>query len=111
MGHGALVYERQPMPARPQTGPLSRRRGLRAVAARAENGPAAPYFLALTGPRRGLMQGSAHQPYLAVPYGDMMIAGCFGLLRAAAEVFPELAGPVQQSLRGGVGRAPWEAIS
>ncbi len=115
MGHGALVYERQPMPARTGTGPLSARRAgqraLRAVASRPPNGPAAPYFLALTGPRRGLMQGSLHQPYLAVPYGDMMIAGCFGLLRAVAEVYPELAGPIQRSLSGNAGRPPWEAIS
>ncbi len=88
MGHGALVYDQRPMPSK---------------------GATPPYFLALSGPRRGLMAGSAHQPYLAVPFGDMMLAGCFGLLRAAAEVYPDFAGPIQQSLRGGTGRPPWEA--
>lgn len=37
-------------------------------------------FLAVTGPRRGL----AHllEPYYAAPYGNMMLAGCFGLVAA-----------------------------
>jgi hypothetical protein len=29
--------------------------------------------------------------YFAVPFGDMMIAGCFGLLVATAEVMSQLA--------------------
>jgi uncharacterized protein (DUF1786 family) len=41
-------------------------------------------FLSVTGPRRGLLAGSRLAPYFAVPHGDMMLAGCFGLLRAAA---------------------------
>jgi uncharacterized protein (DUF1786 family) len=41
-------------------------------------------FLAVTGPRRGLLRGSRLDPYPAVPHGDMMLAGCFGLLRAYA---------------------------
>lgn len=50
-------------------------------------------------------------PYFAVPFGDMMIAGCFGLLAATAEILPGLAEPVLGSLRGGRGRgvAPWDA--
>jgi len=83
MGHGALVYDPRPMPA--------------------------PYFLAVTGPRRNLLLGSPYQPYFAVPFGDMMLAGCFGLLRAMASVFPDLAGPIQRSLAGTAGQAPWEA--
>jgi uncharacterized protein (DUF1786 family) len=82
MGHGALVYAPRPMPA--------------------------PYFLAVTGPRRALLHGSPHQPYLAVPGGDMMLAGCFGLLRALAEAFPDLGEPIRRSLAGGQGQAPWE---
>jgi uncharacterized protein (DUF1786 family) len=82
MGHGALVYQPRPMPA--------------------------PYFLAITGPRRGLLAGSVHQPYLAVPFGDMMLAGCFGLLRAAAEVYPGLGLTIRRSLAGAAGGAPWE---
>ena len=56
-GHGAIVFRPTPTPAR---------------------------FLAVTGPRRALLTGSRLAPYFAVPHGDMMLAGCFGLLRAAA---------------------------
>jgi uncharacterized protein (DUF1786 family) len=41
-------------------------------------------FLAATGPRRSLLVESGLEPYLAVPHGDMMLAGCFGLLRGFA---------------------------
>ncbi len=82
MGHGALVYNARPMPA--------------------------PRFLAVTGPRRNLLRGSRHNPYFAVPYGDMMIAGCFGLLAAMTDLYPELSEPVRRSLAGAGGAAPWE---
>jgi hypothetical protein len=42
-------------------------------------------FLAVTGPRRALLRGSNLQSYEATPHGDMMLAGCYGLLRAFAE--------------------------
>jgi uncharacterized protein (DUF1786 family) len=58
MGHGALMLGR--------------------------SSPLADPFLAITGPRRGLLRDSRLAPYLAVPHGDMMLAGCFGLLRAYA---------------------------
>jgi len=64
-GHGALLLEDRPMP-------LS--------------------FVSVTGPRRALLRGSRHQPYLAVPYGDMMLAGCWGLVRALAMRVPALEG-------------------
>ncbi len=50
------------------------------------------------------------RPYFAVPFGDMMIAGCFGLLAATAEIMPDLAEAVTGSLRGvrGRGVAPWD---
>jgi uncharacterized protein (DUF1786 family) len=86
MGHGALIYEPAPLPL-----------------------DGADYGVAVTGPRRGLMQASRHHPYFAVPYGDMMIAGCFGLLAAMADVLPEMAEAVRASLRGAAGAAPWEA--
>jgi uncharacterized protein (DUF1786 family) len=82
MGHGALVYHSARM--------------------------AEPYFLAVTGPRRSLMRGSQRQPYFAVPYGDMMIAGCFGLLAGLAETYPEFAEPIRRSLAQAGGAAPWE---
>ena len=64
-----------------------------------------PKRLAVTGPRRGLLDGSSLRPYLAVPHGDMMLAGCFGLLRALAARLPELAPVVEEQL-GAPARRP-----
>jgi hypothetical protein len=36
--------------------------------------------------------------YLAVPHGDMMMAGCFGLLRAAATHWPEFRPAIEEAL-------------
>jgi uncharacterized protein (DUF1786 family) len=60
-------------------------------------------FLAITGPRRGLLRGSALGPYLAVPHGDMMMAGCWGLVRACAQVLPGTAKAIQGTLGTGAG--------
>jgi uncharacterized protein (DUF1786 family) len=73
------------------------------------------FDVVVTGPRRSMFQPlqpsslSLH-PYFATPFGDMMIAGCFGLLAATAEVLPELSEAVYGSLRGERGRgiAPWD---
>ncbi len=82
-GHGALVFNTQPVPV--------------------DN-------LAVVGPRRGLMRGSRHRPYFAVPYGDMMLAGCFGLLRACADLLPQAAPIILESLGGVTKRPPWEHL-
>jgi uncharacterized protein (DUF1786 family) len=84
------------------------------------------FDVVVTGPRRSMfnmesanllakMQEQAPalqklRPYFAVPFGDMMIAGCFGLLSATSEILPELAEPIQRSLRGGnkKGVTPWD---
>lgn len=63
---------------------------------------AAAPFLAVTGPRRELLRGSSLRPYEAVPHGDMMLAGCFGLLRAVAALNPAHA----QAIEGVLGPAP-----
>jgi uncharacterized protein (DUF1786 family) len=60
--------------------------------------PGARPFLAVTGPRRSMLRGSALQPYFAVPHGDMMLAGCFGLLRAYAANFPAAADAIAAAL-------------
>jgi uncharacterized protein (DUF1786 family) len=87
-GHGALIYHAEPLPLDGQPG----------------------FGVVVTGPRRGLMRGSSLRPYFAVPFGDMMIAGCFGLLAAVADVLPELGEPIRASLNGaGSGTAPWDA--
>lgn len=86
-GHGALVYTRSPLELNPQDGNL-----------------------VATGPRRAMLRDSSLRPYLAVPFGDMMIAGCFGLVAAAADLLPDLKEPVYQALAGSrrEGRPPWE---
>lgn len=58
-------------------------------------------FLAVTGPRRELLRSSALHPYEAVPHGDMMLAGCFGLLRAFADHDPQMASFIEPSLLNG----------
>ena len=55
-------------------------------------------FLAVTGPRRELLRGSSLHPYEAVPHGDMMLAGNYGLLRALANHVPSLAPFIEASL-------------
>jgi uncharacterized protein (DUF1786 family) len=82
-GHGALLYTTEPMPLD---------------------------MVAITGPRRRLMHDSRHAPYFAVPYGDMMIAGCFGLVRACADLMPEWAETILASLGGAERDAPWEHL-
>ncbi len=111
MGHGALVYGTNPF----------------------EFGKD-DFDVVVTGPRRSMFMdsdSSLHlqgvlskmreqapglqrlRPYFATPFGDMMIAGCFGLLAATAEILPGLAEPVYGSLSGGHGRAkaPWDSPS
>ena len=46
-------------------------------------------LVAVTGPQRGKLRHSGLRPYFAVPHGDMMISGCFGLVRAFAEKYPQ----------------------
>jgi uncharacterized protein (DUF1786 family) len=60
--------------------------------------PGARPFLAVSGPRRAMLRESPLQPYLAVPHGDMMLAGCFGLLRAYAANYPDAAEPIERAL-------------
>jgi uncharacterized protein (DUF1786 family) len=86
-GHGALVLAEEPLAL-----------------------PDDDYGVAVTGPRRSLLAGSRLRPYFAAPFGDMMIAGCFGLLAAAADLLPEYKEAIQDSFSGvgGEGVAPWD---
>lgn len=79
MGHGAIVWPRQ---------------------------SGAPSFYAVTGPRRAMLAGTRLAPYFAVPHGDMMLAGCFGLLRACAAKWPDRREEIETGLRPS-NRAPW----
>ncbi len=59
----------------------------------------APFpFLAVTGPRRAMLRGSPLEPYEATPHGDMMLAGCFGLLRAFADRYPAMSEEIAAAL-------------
>jgi len=60
-------------------------------------------LIAVTGPQRGKLRGSALAPYFAVPHGDMMVSGCYGLLWAFAEKHPQHAEEILDAL--GVGTA------
>jgi uncharacterized protein (DUF1786 family) len=86
-GHGACVFDSNPFPL-----------------------TESPVGVVVTGPRRSLMAASRLRPYFAVPFGDMMISGCFGLLAATADMLPEHADSILASLRreGGTGTAPWD---
>jgi uncharacterized protein (DUF1786 family) len=104
MGHGALVYGKEPL----------------------ELGTGG-FDIIVTGPRRSLFQTKDKgpmaeatnlrpssfvlHPYFASPFGDMMLSGNFGLLAAAADLLPALAEPIRASLQaaGGKGVAPWDA--
>jgi putative pyruvate formate-lyase activating enzyme DUF1786 len=106
MGHGALMYSHE------------------AFEFGKDN-----FDVVVTGPRRsifsynsstlapgasaGVENRKSLRPYFATPFGDMMIAGCFGLLAATAEVLPDLAKPIYTSLQGagGLRNAPWELES
>jgi uncharacterized protein (DUF1786 family) len=67
--------------------------------------------LVVIGPRRNLLAGSVFDPYFAAPYGDMMIAGCFGLLRACADHLPDATEEIISALNGtNHPRAPWEFV-
>jgi len=68
------------------------------------------FDVVVTGPRRSMYADrSSLRPYFAAPFGDMMVAGCFGLLAATAEILPDLSEAVSKSMGdAGVGRPPWE---
>lgn len=68
------------------------------------------FDVVVTGPRRSLYASKPTlRPYFAAPFGDMMIAGCFGILAATAEILPDLTEAVFKSMKdAGVGRPPWE---
>jgi uncharacterized protein (DUF1786 family) len=67
-------------------------------ALRAGRVSAPPELLTVIGPRRALLDDSRLHPYLAVPHGDMMLAGCFGLLRALAARVPAYSPAIEAQL-------------
>lgn len=55
-------------------------------------------FITVTGPRRSLLARSRLNPYLAAPFGSMMLTGCFGLLKAAAIKLPQWRDEIEKAL-------------
>lgn len=86
-GHGALIYTKEPLSMDHQD-----------------------FNYLVTGPRQGMAEASSLKPRFAAPFGDMMLTGCFGLLFALAENYPEMAQPIHRSLSGedGSNRSPWD---
>jgi uncharacterized protein (DUF1786 family) len=86
-GHGALTFEPEPLP-------LDR----------------AEFGIVVTGPRRSMLASSILHPYFAVPHGDMMLTGCFGVLAAIADHLPDLGAEISATLAGEYNKiTPWDA--
>ncbi|RME69622.1 MAG: pyruvate formate lyase-activating protein, partial [Chloroflexi bacterium] len=77
-GHGAVMFTRQSIPLD---------------------------FLAVTGPRRNFLHQSSLKPYFATPFGDMMLSGSFGLVRACAACLPDRAEEIEAALAGQGGKS------
>jgi uncharacterized protein (DUF1786 family) len=54
--------------------------------------------LVVVGPRRAMLSHSRYRPYFATPYGDMMLAGCYGLVRAYAILNPSAAEEISRAM-------------
>jgi uncharacterized protein (DUF1786 family) len=86
-GHGALVIDPKPLVLQDSD-----------------------FGVAVTGPRQSMLRASRMRPYFAVPFGDMMLSGCFGLVSACADLLPELSESIQAALSGTHSQvAPWDA--
>jgi hypothetical protein len=69
--------------------------------------PAALDFVAVVGPRQAMVRDAGLPVYGAVPHGDQMLTGCFGLLRACADLVPEWHQPITDALAGRADRSLW----
>jgi uncharacterized protein (DUF1786 family) len=63
---------------------------------------------AVTGPRWEMMRSSKLRPHFATPHGDMMMAGCYGLVMAVGDRIPEYKEEIMGALIGGREMPPWE---
>jgi len=64
-------------------------------------------FVAVVGPRQAMLRDAGLPAYCAVPHGDQMLTGCFGLLRACADLEPAWREPITEALAGRVDRSLW----
>jgi uncharacterized protein (DUF1786 family) len=72
-----------------------------------DDAPAALDFVAVVGPRQAMAQDAGLPIYHAVPHGDQMLTGCFGLLRACADLAPEWRAEITEALAGRTDRSLW----
>ena len=54
--------------------------------------------IAVTGPQRRRLRDSQLPLYFAAPHGDMMLSGCFGMVRAFAHRHPQHAAEIEAAL-------------
>jgi len=64
-------------------------------------------FVAVVGPRQAMLRDAGLPVYFAVPHGDQMLTGCFGLLRACADLEPAWREPITEALAGRADRSLW----
>lgn len=57
------------------------------------------FKIIVTGPRRKMIESTKLPYHYAVPFGDMMISGCFGLLAAVADQIPDFFDEITTSLK------------
>lgn len=57
-------------------------------------------FVAITGPRHDVTAGSSLSPHRAVPHGDTMLAGCYGLVSACALRMDDWRQEIERALTG-----------
>ncbi len=79
-GHGALVLDDRPVPLT---------------------------SVVVVGPRRALLDTVGLPVYFAVPHGDQMMTGCYGLLRGCADIEPAWREPITEALAGRTDRSLW----
>ncbi|MEJ2488068.1 MAG: DUF1786 domain-containing protein, partial [Anaerolineales bacterium] len=84
-GHGALLLSPDPLTLSDRT-----------------------FGVAVTGPRWAMMRGSKLRPHFSTPFGDMMMAGCYGLVEAVGYVLPEYREEISAALDEGREKPPWE---
>jgi uncharacterized protein (DUF1786 family) len=101
MGHGALIYEAESMPLGQGEWDLI------------VSGPRRSMFGTAPAPIQNLGRQPipALRPRFATPFGDMMLAGNFGLLAAAADLLPSsVAIALRDGLSGRISKhqAPWD---
>ena len=65
-----------------------------------ERGTPSDALIAVTGPQRHKLRSSRLSPYFAMPHGDVMISGCYGLVWAFAERFGERRQEIEAALAG-----------